>query len=436
MLPRIALIGRPNVGKSALFNRICQKRLSIVDPAEGITRDRLYARAELFGRPFTVIDTGGIDIAGKISFAEEVRRQTELAIEEADVLFFVVDGQVGVTREDEEIARSLRKVKKSVILLVNKMDAEEEEVTGFSSLGIKEMIGVSALHGHSIAEALEKALDRANKEASEEAASPFLRVAIVGRPNVGKSTLANRLFGEERAIVSPIAGTTRDALDLLVEREGKKYLFVDTAGVRRKKGEKERVDGFAALRTQEAIERAEVVLLVIDAEQGFTVQEMRLAAEIEKLGKSCILLLNKWDRVKGIRMEHALRGIREAAPFFAWCPTLFLSALQGRNVEEIFPLIDQVCEHRSLRLPTAALNDLISSCMQKYQPPMVTGKRLRIYYLTQVAVSPPRFVLFVNRPDLMTTAYRKFLLNQLRKTHPFPGTPLFFDLKGKSHKVK
>ncbi|MBI3901090.1 MAG: ribosome biogenesis GTPase Der [Chlamydiia bacterium] len=434
MLPKLAIVGRPNVGKSALFNRICQKRISIVDEAEGITRDRLYAEVELFGRPFLLIDTGGIDFAGKIPFAEEVKRQAEFAIEEADAILFVVDGKVGVTIEDELIARVLRKTNKPILLAVNKLDREEEIPTPFASLGIGQMMGISAMHGHWVAEILEQALAQIEEKKiapSEEGEAPPIRVAILGRTNVGKSTLLNCLLDDERSIASPIAGTTRDAIDVTLEKDGQRYLLIDTAGIRRKKSEKEVVDKFAAIRTQEALERADVALLVCDAFDGFTTQEMRIAAEIERQGKSCILLFNKWDLIDGIQMEHALRGVREAAPFLTHCPALCLSALQGRNINRIFPAIQEVYKHRFLRLPTASLNQLIELCQKKYQPPMITGKRLRIYYLTQVTVNPPRFVLFVNRPDLMTESYRKFLINQLRKAYPFTGSPLIFELKGK-----
>ena len=434
MLPKLAIVGRPNVGKSALFNRICQKRVSIVDEAEGITRDRIYAEASLFGRPFLLIDTGGIDFAGKIPFAEEVKRQAEFAIQEADAILFVVDGKVGATTEDELLAKVLRKTNKPVFLLVNKMDREEEVPAIFAGLGIGQMVGVSAMHGHQVAEMLELALNQVEQLEqlpTEIGVEPPIRVAILGRTNVGKSTLLNHILGDERSIASPIPGTTRDAIDVTIEKEGKHYLLIDTAGIRRKKSEKEVVDKFAAIRTQEALERADVVLLVCDAFEGFTTQEMRIASEIEQLGKSCILLFNKWDLIDGIQMEHALRGVREAAPFLTHCPALCLSALEGRNVDKIFPLIQEVYKQRFLRLPTAALNQLIEAAQKKYQPPMITGKRLRIYYLTQAEVSPPRFILFVNRPDLMTESYRKFLINQLRKSHPFTGSPLIFQLKGK-----
>ncbi len=442
MLPKIALVGRPNVGKSALFNRICQKRISIVDEQEGITRDRLYAKTDFFGKPFILIDTGGIDFSETIPFAELVKRQAEVAIEEADVVILVVDGQVGVNVYDDLIAKRLVRSKKKILVAVNKIDrhGDDEKIHPFYSLGIQDVFGISALQGYHIAEMLEVALSSIEEKEEELVPEDTIRVAIVGRPNVGKSTLLNTLLDEERSIVSPIAGTTRDAIDILFESGGQKYLLIDTAGIRRKKAEKEVVDKFAAIRTEEAIERCDVCLLILDSFEGFTTQERRIAAEIEARGKSCVLLFNKWDMMENLRMEHAMRGVRELAPFLAHCPTFFISALRGRNVDKIFPAVLDVFAARHVRIGTGALNKFIEHCLQKYHPPLMTGKRLRIYYLTQVSINPPRFVLFVNKPDLMTDTYRKYLVNQLRKEFPFPGCPLTFELRGKetssSHAAK
>ncbi|HSX38068.1 MAG TPA: ribosome biogenesis GTPase Der [Chlamydiales bacterium] len=440
MLPKIAIVGRPNVGKSALFNRICQKRLSIVDEAEGITRDRLYAKADLFGRPFLLIDTGGIDLSGEIPFAEEVKAQAEAAIREADAILFIVDGQVGPVPLEAELAKRLRKSDKPVIVAVNKIDQFEDgsQIASFQSLGIASVIGISALHGHQVAELLETALNHIAKGLESPMNKPVIqvipdaiKVAIVGRPNVGKSTLLNQILLEQRSIVSPIAGTTRDAIDVPFEDNGQHYLLIDTAGIRRKKSEKAVVDKFAAIRTDEAIDRADVCLLVLDAFEGFTTQEKRIASEIEKKGKSCILLFNKWDLVQNLQMEHALRSIRESAPFLKHCPALFIEALTKRNVHQILPMVKKVAQQRFLRLPTGSLNKFIESCLQKYHPPLIWGKRLRLYYLTQAEINPPKFILFVNKPDLMTNSYKKFIINQLRKAFPFTGCPLFFELRGK-----
>lgn len=445
MQPKIALVGRPNVGKSALFNRICQKRISIVDEQEGITRDRLYAKAEAFGRYFTLIDTGGIDLSGTIPFNEEVKRQAEMAIEEADVIILVVDGQIGPTPIDEEVAKMLLRSKKPVVVAVNKIDqmSEEIKIHAFHRLAVRDLLPVSALQGYQIAELLERALSFIPLQEGEDAEAFFaskaetpatssqIRVAIVGRPNVGKSTLLNCLLHEERSIVSPIAGTTRDAIDVTVEHEGQEYLLIDTAGIRRKKAEKEVVDKFAAIRTDEAIDRADVCLLILDAFEGFTTQEKRIASEIEAKGKSCILVFNKWDLMKNFRMEHALRGVREEIPFLNHCPTLFISAIQERNLQKIFPTVKAVYEERKKRITTGALNKFIESCLQKYHPPLIIGKRLRIYYMTQVESNPPKFVLFVNNPTLMTESYKKYLINQFREAYQFSGCPLILELRGK-----
>lgn len=436
MLPKIALVGRPNVGKSALFNRICQKRISIVDEQEGITRDRLYADSELFGRKFTLIDTGGIDFHGTLPFNEEVRRQAEIAIVEADVIILVVDGQVGPNPLDEEVSKMLLKSKKPVVVAVNKIDerTQETKIHSFHSLAIRDLVPVSAVQGFQIAELLEivfSYLPKAEEETFEEKKSA-IRISIVGRPNVGKSTLLNQLLGEERSIVSPIAGTTRDSIDVEWEYEGQTYQLVDTAGIRRKKAEKEVVDKFARVRTDEAIERSDVCLLVLDAFEGFTAQEKRIAAEIEARGRSCILIFNKWDLISNLRMEHALRGVREEAPFLAHCPALFISATEKRNLHKIFPTVKEVYAERQKRITTGTLNKFIEGCLQKYHPPLIIGKRLRIYYMTQVEVNPPKFVLFVNNPTLMTDSYKKYLLNNFRETHGYSGSPLILELRGKA----
>ncbi len=431
---KIALVGRPNVGKSALFNRICQKRISIVDEQEGITRDRLYAEAEIFGRSFVLIDTGGIDTSETMPFNQEIRRQAQIAIEEADVVILVVDGQVGPHPLDEEVAKILLHSKKPVVVAVNKIDSSSEEakIHDFHSLAVRDLIAVSALQGYQIAELLEKAMSYV-PEGEEAAPEPVngIRVAIVGRPNVGKSTLLNHLLHEERSIVSPIAGTTRDAIDVSVNFQGQDYLLIDTAGIRRKKAEKEVVDKFAAIRTEEAVDRADVCLLVLDSFEGFTTQEKRIASEIESKGKSCILVFNKWDLMKNFRMEHALRGVREEIPFLNHCPTLFISATKERNLNKIFPLVKEVYEQRQKRVTTGGLNKFIEGCLQKYHPPLIIGKRLRIYYMTQVETNPPKFVLFVNNPTLMTESYKKYLINNFREVYGFSGCPLVLELRGK-----
>lgn len=432
-LPKLAIVGRPNVGKSALFNRIAQKKISIVDEAEGITRDRLYAESDLFGFNFEVIDTGGIDPRSQAEFNEHIKRQAEIAIEEADTLVMVVDAQVGPTALDKEIANILLKTTKPLTLAVNKIDApnQKDEIYPFYSLGIKEMIPVSASQNWQIAELLESAFRQTPKENIEKAPDTAIKIAVVGRPNVGKSSLVNAFLEEERCIVSPIPGTTRDSIDTRVIVADKAYTLIDTAGIRKKNKEHEVVDKFAAIRTERAIERSDICLLMIDAQAGVTAQEKKIACDIEAAGKGCILLLNKWDLVKGFKMEHCLRGVEEDVPFLKHCPVVFTSAKTGRNLDKIFPLIEQVSEDSKKRIPTGELNRFIAACMQRNHPPMMKGKRLRIYYMAQVGIAPPRFILFTNYPDLMADSYKKYLYNQFRETYRFSGLPLEMHLRGK-----
>ncbi|MBN9378490.1 MAG: ribosome biogenesis GTPase Der [Chlamydiales bacterium 38-26] len=432
-LPKLAIVGRPNVGKSALFNRISKKKIAIVDEAEGITRDRLYSKAEFFGTPFEVIDTGGMDYHSNAVFNEHILRQAEIAVEEADTLVMVVDAHVGITKLDKEIAQILLKTKKPICLAVNKIDnmAQEQLLHEFHSLGIKKMVPVSAAQGWHIAELLETAFESFNKDDWKAVDDPAINVAIVGRPNVGKSSLINFILDEERCIVSPIPGTTRDSIDVSVTQGEDLYRLIDTAGIRRKHAEHEVVDKFAAIRTERAIERADICVLMLDAQAGMTTQDKKIANTIEEAGKGCIIVFNKWDLVKGFRMEHCLQGINEEAAFLRHCPKLFMSATTGRNVEKLFELIKEVKEESLKRISTHQLNKFIENSMQKNHPPMIMGKRLRIYYMVQVGIQPPKFIVFVNYPNLMTEPYKKYLYNQFRETYGFTGLPLIMHLKGK-----
>lgn len=433
VLPKLAIVGRPNVGKSALFNKIAEKKIAIVDEAEGITRDRLYANGEIFGFPFQVIDTGGIDPRSKALFNEHIKRQAEIAIEEADSIIMVVDGLIGITPLDKLVADILLRTQKPVCLAVNKIDSYDKQylMHAFYGLGIKKMIPVSATQNWNIAELLESAFESFPKNVEEVPSSSQISLAIVGRPNVGKSSLVNYLLDEERCIVSPIPGTTRDSIDISFTHSNVPYMLIDTAGIRRKRAEHEVVDKFAAIRTERAIERADICLLMLDAQQGLTAQEKKIANSIEEAGKGCILLFNKWDLVKGFRMEHCLRGIEEEAQFLKHCPKIFMSAMTGRNVEKIFEEVQKVHADSQKRITTHQLNKFIGKALQKNHPPMITGKRLRIYYMAQVAVQPPKFVLFVNYPNLMTETYKKYLYNQFRETYGFSGLPITLYLKGK-----
>ncbi|MDF2550587.1 MAG: der [Chlamydiales bacterium] len=437
-LPKIALVGRPNVGKSALFNRIAKRRIAIIDEMPGVTRDRLYAKSELFGCPFEIIDTGGLDESLRnTAFYAEILQSTKQAIEEADSIVLVVDSQTGITQVDEQLAKILLKEHKKLTLAINKIDdpSQHSRIYDFTRLGIKDMVGISAIQDYQIAELLEKALSEViptEKGAAEE--KEPIKVAIVGRANVGKSSLLNHLLNEERSIVSPIEGTTRDSINAQIDFEGTPFTLIDTAGIRRKHAEKQVVDKFASIRTFKAIENADICLLVVDARQGLTTQELKIAHHIEQMGKGCIVLLNKWDLVKGFRMEHCLKTIDEEVSFLKHCPKLCISAKFGRNLEKIFPLVSLVYEKATCRITTHQLNKAVEKAMQKNHPPMLLGKRLRIYYTTQVGVLPPRFVFFVNRAEYMSDTYKKYLQNQFRLHFDFSGTPLLFFLKSKPKK--
>lgn len=441
-VPLVAIVGRPNVGKSALFNTICRKRVAIVDEAEGITRDRLYYDSELFGRPFRLVDTGGIDARSKAPFNELVKKQAEMAIEEADSLIMVVDVRSGVTSLDRELAALLLKTEKPVVLAVNKIDSQlqEAEIYPFLQLGFKKVIGVSALHQYQIAELCEEALAPFPKDedAPAEEEGP-LKIAILGRPNVGKSSLINHLLAEERCIVSPIAGTTRDSIDTDLMIGDRIYTLIDTAGIRRKGGEKEVVDKFAAIRTERALTRCDICLLILSADEGITDQDKQIAQSIEESGKGCILLLNKWDLIKGVQMEPVYRDLNEALPFFQHMPKLCISATTGRNceAEKIAELIDTVYENLTFRISTGELNRLIAQALETHPPSMMQGgKRLHIYYATQAGTQPPEIVLFVNNKTLLQLSYLRYLQNEIRKVHPFTGCPLKLTVKQKKKREK
>lgn len=435
---KVAIVGRPNVGKSALFNRICKKRISIVDEEEGVTRDRIYGKVTLFGKSCIVIDTGGIQTgSSQGQMQKEIRKQSEMAIAEADRIIFVVDGLAGVTAMDDEIAKMVLKSKKPITLAINKIDRQSQEIRvgQFYSLGIADVVAVSAAHDWQITELLERALESIPEDVPlEEKASSAdnrIKIAIVGRPNGGKSTLLNHLMQQERSMVSPEAGTTRDSIDSDLEHEGVTYTFIDTAGIRRKRAEHSVIEKFAAIRTQEAISRADICLLVLDSREGITAQEKRIASMIEEEGKGCILLFNKWDLVKGFRMEHCLAAVREENHFLTHCPAFFISAATGRNVFKLFPAIQEVAASARQKVTTGQLNRFLERAMQEVHPAMIKGKRLRIYYMVQTAVSPQTFLLFVNNPDLMSENYRKYLIFKFREAYGFKGVPLIFSLRGK-----
>lgn len=426
MIWKVAIVGRPNVGKSALFNRICKERVAIVDEMEGVTRDRIQKPVSYFGKNFTLMDTGGIDSQLKKDFNEEVRAQALMAIEDADSLIFVVDSTVGITTQDQEVAKIVHQSKKPCVLAVNKVDnlRGEESTWKFLPLGFKQVVPVSAAHGWQVEELLEEALVPYNEEVQELYLDTHAKIAIVGRPNVGKSSLLNALLDEERSIVSPIPGTTRDSIDADFDFNGTIYTLIDTAGIRRKKAQHDVVDKYAHIRSEEAIDRCDIAVLMMDAQQGLTEQDKRLLQHIEDQGKGCLILINKWDLVEGIRMEHALTGLELETPFVASCPKLIISAKTKRNLDKIFPMVEEILNYTKERISTGDLNKFIEKTIQRQHPPMIMGKRLRIYYMTQVSSRPPTFVLFINNKDLIHPTYMKFVVNQLREQYKLTGLPI------------
>ena len=433
----IALVGRPNVGKSALFNCIGKRSQAIVESQEGVTRDRQYGRATLFDRSFDIVDTGGM-LSSDPLFGQEVTRQAMVAVQEADGMILVVDGRAGLQPLDIEIARIVRKTNKPFCLAVNKIDHRNalDFQYLFSSLGIEPMVAVSAAHRFQIVELLQAIVPRVEDCSREIKSSIYPKVAIIGRSNVGKSLLYNTIIGSERSIVSDAIGTTRDSIDTDICYDGQHYTLIDTAGIRKKHKERCVVEKFASIRTKRAIERSDLCLLVVDAQQGVTAEEKKIAKAIEEAGKGCVLLLNKWDLVHNIRMEHALRGVEEEIAFLSYSPKVCISAKTGRNIPQAFLAVRSVLDSLATRVPTHQLNTQLLTWMEKYHPPMIKGRRLRIYYMTQAETKPPKFVLFVNNPVLMGSGYRRYLVNRIRSYYGLYGVPFTLWLKGKKNTHK
>ena len=435
---KIAFVGRPNVGKSSLFNRIAGRRVSIVHEMEGVTRDRIVTTIDFFGEDIDLIDTGGICQNLDIPYAEKIREQADFAIAEANAIVMIVDGKAGLIEQDHSIAKMLLKSGKRVVLAVNKVDSLDDNdilIAPFYRLGIDDIIPVSASHGHQMVELIEKAKEGVVVP-DEEPKEEELKVAIIGRANVGKSTLINHILGEPRCMVSDVLGTTRDRVHVPVEIDGKKYTIVDTAGIRRRHKESDVIEKFAAMRTKDAIRDAQVCLLVIDSDEGLTMQEKRIATEVLDAGKGLILCFNKWDLVKKTKMEHYLHDMRIRADFMEFCPSVFMSGLTGRNVFSIFKTVDEVYAESKKRISTGALNQFLESAMQRCHPQMIKGKRLRVYYMTQVKSEPPFFTMFVNSKDLLSNNYKKYLINQMRKSFQFTGLPIQFAVRGKVKKER
>ncbi len=449
--PVVALVGRPNVGKSTLFNRLVGERLAIVDDTPGTTRDRIFADSEWNGVIFTVVDTGGIDpihggrtplSIGSADFIEQIRAQATIAIREADVILLLVDGQTGPTSSDEEVAQILRRNQKivdgqpfpPVLLVVNKCESavERASVAQFYELGLGEPRAISAVHGTDTGDLLDEVVKAFPKQA-EEPADDSVKIAIAGKPNAGKSSLLNRLVGEERSIVSPIAGTTRDALDTKMQFDGVDITLIDTAGIRRRGRIDPGVEKYSVLRAFKAIERADVVLLMIDAQEGITAQDTHIAGYILDEWKSCVVLVNKWDAVEkdSYTMDAFTQRVRQELNFMDYVPILFISAKTGQRVDQVLPLALQVQEERLVRLSTSKLNDVLTRAQDDHPAPTHAGQQLKIYYGTQVRSDPPTFVMFVNNPKLMHFTYLRFLENRIREEYGFLGTPIKLAAKGR-----
>ncbi|OGN63128.1 MAG: ribosome biogenesis GTPase Der [Chlamydiae bacterium RIFCSPHIGHO2_12_FULL_49_11] len=426
------LVGRPNVGKSQIFNRLTRSRQAIVEDEEGVTRDLLEGKVDAFGKPFRLIDTGGVDVHEIIPYHAEIKEQVGVMLLEADLILLVVDGRIGAAPEDERVARFIRSrhPKVPVWLLVNKVDdpAHVPFDPGFYAFDAERIFSISALHGHQFADLLEAINPLIPNEEEEEVVFP--KVAIVGRPNVGKSTLINALCGYDRSLVSPLAGTTRDTLDIF--KDG--VIFIDTAGIRKKQAEKTTVDKFAFMRAEDAIERSDMCLFLIDATEGLTAFEKRIATLIEEKEKGCILFINKWDQVENVQMEAILRYLKINFPFLAVCPVIIGSAKMGRNIDKIVPECIALFERLSQRIQTGPLNRFLESAMQQNHPPAMDGKRLRIYYIAQITARPIRIKIFVNYSHLLPPGYRRYLLNFLRESFDLKGCPISLIVKAKHQK--
>lgn len=426
--PIVAIVGRPNVGKSTIFNRIIGDRLAIVEDKPGVTRDRLYASGEWNGRAFSVVDTGGIEIDGEDEIMKSVRMQAELAIEEADVIIFMVDGKVGLTHSDDEVAQMLLRSRKPIVVAVNKVDnlSRRDDIYEFYNLGFGEPIAISGAHGMGIGDLLDAAVEKLPEIEEEEYEDDVIRVALIGRPNVGKSSLVNALLGEDRVIVSNVAGTTRDAIDTPFEKDGQKYVLIDTAGMRKRGKVYETTEKYSVMRALKAIERADVVLVLINGEEGIIEQDKHIAGYAHEAGKAAIFVVNKWDAVEkdDKTMQHFEKNIRDHFLFMTYAPVIFLSALTKSRLHKLLPVVVHVSEQHALRIPTHLLNDVVADAIAINPPPSDKGKRLRINYATQVAVKPPTIVLFANDPEMMHFSYERYLENKIRAAFQFEGTPV------------
>lgn len=431
--PIVAIVGRPNVGKSTLFNRLVGKRISIVEDEPGITRDRIYADADWSGKEFTLIDTGGIEFTKIDTITAQMCKQAELAIEEADVIVLIVDAREGVTATDEEVAQILRKTNKPVIIGANKGEVKEEKINlyDFYSLGLGEPILLSAVHGIGTGDLLDAIVSHFPEDIPEPYDEEYIKVSIIGRPNVGKSSLLNALIGEERVIVSDIAGTTRDAIDTVFEKGEEKFVFIDTAGMRRKSKIEDPVERYSVMRSLRAVDRSEVSLIVIEATEGVTEQDKKVAGYAHEQGNASIIVVNKWDLVEKDEktMQAFIKKIKSELLFMHYAPIVFVSALTKQRVAKLYEIIVNAADQHARRVKTSTLNEVIKEATMMHAPPSDKGKRLKIFYATQVGVQPPTIALFVNEPELMHFSYLRYLENKLREAFSFEGTPINLTLR-------
>lgn len=437
--PIVAVVGRPNVGKSTLFNRLAGERISIVQDTPGVTRDRIYADVEWLNRKFTLIDTGGMEIGSEEIIQKQILQQAEIAIETADVILFVTDVKTGVTDDDRQVANMLRRTKKPVVLCVNKVDSVKRDtmdVYEFYELGIGDPMPVSAGQALGLGDMLDEVVSlfpQGDADAEEEDA---IKVAVIGKPNVGKSSLINKILREDRLIVSNIPGTTRDAIDSPITINGQKYIFIDTAGMRRKSKIKEEIERFSIIRAVAAVERCDVAVLVIDANEGITDQDTKIAGIAHERGKAAVIAVNKWDAVEkdDKTMNRYLKDIGQELKYMDYAPRVFLSAFTGQRINQMLELIQTVYQNHALRISTGILNEVLIEATAMQQPPAEKGRQLRLYYMTQVSVKPPTFVIFVNNRELFHFSYRRYIENRLREAFGFVGTPIHFIVREKGEK--
>lgn len=441
--PVVAIVGRPNVGKSTLFNKLTGKRLAIVDNTPGVTRDRVFGECEWLGHSMLLVDTGGIEPYSNDVILSQMRRQAQLAIDSANVIILVTDIRDGVVATDSEVASMLQKSGKPIVLCVNKCDnigALPADFYEFYNLGLGDPIAVSSVHGHGTGDLLDEVLKHLPKEYlnDSEDEDDYIKVALIGKPNVGKSSLVNTIIGEERMIVSDIAGTTRDATDSFVENEFGKFMFIDTAGLRRKSKIDDAVERYSALRTDMAVERAEVCVIMIDALEGFTEQDSKVAGKALEAGKGCIIAVNKWDAYEkdGKTMDSYRKQLMKDFSFMSFAPIIFISAKTGQRIDRLYELIKFVNEQNAMRIKTGRLNEILAAATLRVQPPTDKGKRLKIYYMTQTSTRPPTFVFFVNNAELFHYSYQRYLENQIREVYGLEGTPVRFIIRERSEKSK